>query len=63
MGSGRYAVSAAGAATRHDDIVTLTIQLTTPSGEVAWAARVFLLLDAGGLIKEDYQLTVKPLAE
>ena len=63
VGSGRYAVSAASAATRHDDIVTLTIQLTTPSGEVAWAARVFLLLDAGGLIKEDYQLTVKPLAE
>jgi hypothetical protein len=63
VGSGRYAVSAASDVTRHDDIVTLTIQLTAPDGEVAWAARVFLLLDAGGLIKEDYQLTVKPLAE
>jgi hypothetical protein len=46
---------------RHGDIVTFTIQLTTPGGEVAWAARVFLLLDSGGLIQEDYQLTVKPL--
>ena len=63
VGSGRYTVSAASEVTRHDDIVTLTIQLTAPDGEVAWAARVFLLLDAGGLIKEDYQLTVKPLAE
>jgi hypothetical protein len=49
--------------TRHDDIVTLTIQLTTPGGEIAWAARVFLLLDASDLIKEDYQLTVKPFDE
>ena len=62
VGSGRYTVSAASDVTRHDDIVTLTIQLTALDGEVAWAARVFLLLDAGGLIKEDYQLTVKPLA-
>jgi hypothetical protein len=62
-GSGRYAVSAASDATRHDDIITLTIQLATPGGDIAWAARVFLLLDAGDLIKEDYQLTVKPLAE
>jgi hypothetical protein len=36
--------------------------LTTPGGEVAWAARVFLLLGEDGLIREDYQLTVKPLA-
>ena len=36
---------------------------TTPGGEIAWAARAFLLLDAGDLIREDYQLTVKPLAE
>ena len=63
VGSGRYTVSAASDVTRHDDIVTLTIQLTTPRGEIAWAARVFLLLDAGDLIKEDYQLTVKPLEQ
>jgi hypothetical protein len=63
VGSGRYAASAASDVTRHDDIVTLIIQLSAPSGEIAWAARVFLLLDAAGLIKEDYQLTVKPLTE
>jgi hypothetical protein len=63
VGSGRYAVRAASDATRHDDIITLTIQLATPGGDIAWAARVFLLLDAGDLIKEDYQLTVRPLAE
>ncbi|HVT68071.1 MAG TPA: nuclear transport factor 2 family protein [Trebonia sp.] len=62
VGSGRFTVTGAGDVTRHDDIVTLTIQLTTPGGEVGWAARVFLLLGADGLIKEDYQLTVQPLA-
>lgn len=62
VASGRYAITAADDAGRHDDIVTFTIQLTTPGGEVAWAARVFLLLGEDGLIREDYQLTVKPLA-
>lgn len=62
VASGRYAVTAAGDVTRHADIVIFTIQLTAPDGEVAWAARVFLLLGTGGLIREDYQLTVKPLA-
>ena len=62
VASGRYAVTAADDVARHDDIVTCTIQLTAPDGEVAWAARVFLLLGADGLIGEDYQLTVKPLA-
>jgi len=62
VASGRYAVTAADDVARHDDIVTCTIQLTAPDGEVAWAARVFLLLGADGLIREDYQLTVKPLA-
>lgn len=61
VASGRYAVTAASDVTRHDDIITLTIQLAAPGGEIAWAARVFLLLDAGDLIREDYQLTVKPL--
>jgi hypothetical protein len=62
VASGRYTVSLADDVGRHDDIVTGTIQLTTPGGEVAWAARVFLLLGADGLIREDYQLTVKPFA-
>jgi hypothetical protein len=62
VASGRYAVTAAADVARHDDIVTFTIQLTAPGGEVAWAARVFLLLGGDGRIREDYQLTVKPLA-
>ena len=62
VGSGRYAVTHASDVTRHDDIVTLTIQLSDPDGEVAWAARVFLLLDQDGRVRQDYQLTVQPLA-
>jgi hypothetical protein len=62
VASGRYAVTAADDLARHDDLVTFTIQLTTPGGEIGWAARVFLLLGADGRIREDYQLTVKPLA-
>ena len=46
VASGRYAVTSARDVTRHDDIIALTIQLTAPGGEIAWAARVFLLLDA-----------------
>jgi hypothetical protein len=61
VASGRYAVTAGDDAARHGDIVTFAIQLTAPGGELAWAARVFLLLGALGLIREDYQLTVKPL--
>ena len=47
--------------TRHDDIITFTVQLSTQAGQVAWAARVFLLLGDGGYIREDCQLTVQPL--
>jgi hypothetical protein len=53
-------------ATVHDDIVTFTIRLDhaqgEDAGETAWSARVFLVLDGDGRIREDYQLTVKPLA-
>jgi len=61
VADGGYAVTSAGDVVSHGDIVTFTAQLTEPGGEVAWAARVFLLLGADGLIQEDYQLTVKPL--
>ena len=61
VAGGRYAVTTANDAARHDDIVAFTIQLTDPAGAIAWAARVFMLLDAAGLIHEDYQLTVKSL--
>lgn len=63
VAGGGYAVTDAGDAVGHDGIVVFTIQLTTPTAEVAWAARVFLLLSDDGRIREDYQLTVKPLAE
>ena len=53
-------------ATRHDDIVAFTIRLDhaqgPDAGETAWSARVFLVLDGAGRIREDYQLTVQPLA-
>jgi len=61
VASGDYALTSAGDVTRHDDIVTFTVQLTTPDGDVVWAARVFLLVGPDGLIREDYQLTVKAL--
>jgi hypothetical protein len=64
--SGRYTITSPGDVAVHDDIVTLTIQLAQAdgdrAGEVAWAARAFLVLGADGLIREDYQLTVQPLA-
>jgi hypothetical protein len=63
VGSGRYLVDRADDARRHDDLVSFTIRLITPgTSEIAWAARVFLLLDSDGRIREDYQLTVQPLA-
>ena len=62
VATGAYALTSAGDVARHDDIVTFTVELTTPDGEAAWAARIFLLLGRDDLIREDYQLTVKPLA-
>ena len=66
MESGKYTVASADDATGHHDVVTFTIQLVAASGDdagdLAWAARVFLVVDDEGHIQEDYQLTVKPLA-
>ena len=62
VGSGKYTATMADDASRHDDLITFTIQLSTQAGQVAWKARVFVLLSAGGYIREDYQLTVQPLA-
>jgi len=62
----KYTVASADDATGHHDVVTFTIQLVSASGDnagdLAWAARVFLVLDDEDRIQEDYQLTVKPLA-
>ena len=50
----------------HGDIVAFTIRLDHAQGadigETAWSARVFLVLGEDGRVREDYQLTVKPLA-
>ena len=62
VGSGKYIATVADDVSRHDDVVTLTVQLCTHEGEVAWAARVFVCVGETGRIREDYQLTVRPLA-
>jgi len=61
VATGKYDVTVAGDVAQHGDIITFTAQLTTPDGEVDWAARVFILVGPDDLIREDYQLTVKPL--
>lgn len=60
--SGRYTVATAGDTTRHDNVVVFTIQLITDTGVAAWEARVFLVVGEDGLVWQDYQLTVTPLA-
>jgi hypothetical protein len=62
VGSGKFTVRLANDVFGHHDAVTFTIQLATEDGEVAWAARVFLLLDENARIRADYQMTVQPLA-
>jgi hypothetical protein len=61
VADGKYTIEGAGDVTRHDDIVMFTVQLVTPDGVVDFATRVFLLLGDDGRIREDYQLTIKPL--
>jgi hypothetical protein len=62
VADGRYEATAAADVSRHDDLIMFTLQLMTGGGEIAWTARVFLLIDTDGLIREDYQLTVQPMA-
>jgi hypothetical protein len=65
VATGDYHVTGDNHVTVHGDVVMLTIQLTYAkgprTGEVAWAARVFLVLDNDGRILQDYHLTVQPL--
>ncbi|MEV6005735.1 nuclear transport factor 2 family protein [Streptomyces sp. NPDC051976] len=68
VASGDYHVTHDGHVTVHgDDMVVLTLQLTYAkgprTGEVAWAARAFLVLDGDGRIARDYHLTVQPLPQ
>ncbi len=37
VASGKYNVTMADDVSRHDDIITFSVQLSTPEGEVAWA--------------------------
>jgi hypothetical protein len=63
--SGAYQVTSADDVSGHDDLVVFTIQLVSrtgdTAGEIAWAARVFLVLDQDGRIIDDYHLTVQPI--
>jgi len=62
VADGTYDVTMADDVSWHDDVITCTVQFTTGDGEIAWAARVFLVVAETGRIREDYQLTVQPLA-
>lgn len=65
VATGEYRVTYDEHVTVHGDIAMFTLQLTGAKGprpgEVAWAARVFLLLDDDGRILEDHHLTTKPM--
>jgi hypothetical protein len=61
VGSGRYTAESAGDVFGHHDAVTFTVRLVTGDGDVAWAARVFLVVGEDDLIRYDYQFTVQPL--
>jgi hypothetical protein len=61
VGSGEYTVTGADDVTVHDDIAIFNAHLTSPDGEQAWTARVFLLVASGGQILEDYHVVIKPL--
>ncbi|MDH6705789.1 hypothetical protein P3T27_002511 [Kitasatospora sp. MAA19] len=67
VATGDYDITDDNHVTVHDDVVMFTIQLAYAkgprTGEVAWAARVFLVLDDDGRILQDYHLTVQPLPE
>ncbi|RSN15432.1 hypothetical protein DMB42_00815 [Nonomuraea sp. WAC 01424] len=57
----KFAVTSANDVFGHHDGVTFTLQLTTADGEVAWAARVVLIVGEDELIRYDYHFTVQPL--
>ena len=61
VATGKYTVEGGDDVTCHGNIVMFTAALVTPDGEVDWATRVFLLLRRRRPIREDYQLTTKPL--
>jgi hypothetical protein len=62
VGSGAYTIASPGDVFAHNDAITFTVQLVTADGDVAWAARVFLVVGEEDLVRYDYQFTVQPLA-
>jgi hypothetical protein len=65
VGNGAYVATGGDDAARHGDLVVFTIRLdhaAGPVGDTAWSSRVFLVLAEDGRVREDYQLTVQPLA-
>ncbi|MFI6595741.1 nuclear transport factor 2 family protein [Nonomuraea sp. NPDC050536] len=62
VGTGRFTVGFAGDVLAHHDAVTFTVQLRTPEGEAAWAARVVAILGDDDLIRSDHHFTVQDLA-
>jgi hypothetical protein len=62
VGSGRFTITAGDDVRGHHDAITLTVHLTTPSGESAWAARAVLIVGPDELIMREYQFTVQELA-
>ena len=63
---GTFDVTAAHDLTVHGDVAVFTIELRARTGEaagkVAWDARVFLSLNTDLRIREDYHLTIHPIA-
>lgn len=58
-----FSITPAGDITRHDDVIIGGVQMVTLDDEVVWSARIFLVVGEDGLIQEDYQLTIQPLAQ
>ena len=68
VADGQYVVGWDNDLSVHGDMLRFTIHLAEPvagnrPGDVAWAARVFLLLGDEGLVQQSYQLTVKSLPQ
>lgn len=63
VGSGRFTITVADDVRWHHDAITMTVHLTTPSGESAWAARAVLIIGADDLIQRDYQFVVQELVD
>ena len=62
MASGKYNVTMADDVSRHDDIITFSVQLSTPRARSRGLPASSSCSAETGRIREDCQLTVQPLA-